>query len=113
MEVSGEGSHVGVGGKQSVFGVKFLDRPGGIIIPAGGFLINFLFLSITFGIDSFSVSIASPDGNVLPAQIVHKIDGAVEVFYTPKIDGQHIITLQRKGGFRLFSIGFLFDSGSS
>ena len=32
----GDGSRVGVAGKESVFGVKFIDQPGGIVIPAGG-----------------------------------------------------------------------------
>lgn len=36
--IYGDGSRVGVTRKESVFGVKFLDRPGGAVIPAGGMM---------------------------------------------------------------------------
>jgi hypothetical protein len=102
--VWGEGCRVGVTGKESVFQVKFLDKPEGILVPAGGSYpmnsLNCLILSL----ESFSVSVGSPDGSAVPVKLVEQDDGSVEISYTPKTEGQHLISIFRKNG----CLGFRF-----
>lgn len=103
VSLYGAGVNSGKVGQEAKFGVSFLDKPNGLVVPAGGtkiwktsFLGVEIILIVSFS-DTFEAIVVSPDGKKVVTNVTMNKNGSCGVSYTPLVEGPHTVTVKRRG----------------